>query len=116
MKVRHVRLTPALAQGEPHAKPNSTANSCHNRDMLHLVAGERPAAARSFVIAHLDAQRTQLDLGSFFRAGHVTGQTADQQANHQESKQVGSPRHSVYAASAASFLPLSTASSMVPTM
>src|SRR5712691_1564530 len=53
-KLAIVRLTPALAQSEPHAEPDHTADRGHDRDMPYLAAGER-SAARSFVVAHLDA-------------------------------------------------------------
>src|SRR5262245_35353989 len=116
MKIGHRRLTPAPAHSEAYAKANGATNCRHDRDVLDLIAGKRSTPARPLIVAHFDAQGAQPDFGRFFRPGPVTGQTADQQPDQQKRKQVESPQHWFYAASAASFLPFSTASSMVPTM
>ena len=50
-----------------------------------------------------------------FGPRHVAGHRANRQPDKQKHDQVGTSQHD-YAASAASFLPFSTASSMVPTM
>jgi hypothetical protein len=93
MKIGHRRLTPAPAHGEAYAKANSATNCRHDRDVLHLIAGKRSTPARPLVVAHLDTQRTQPDLGGFFRPGHLAGQTVDHQADQQKREQVGSPQH-----------------------
>src|SRR5690242_650607 len=107
--------TPALADCETDGQPDNAAERSHDRDVLHLTAGDWPAATSSLVAANLNAQWPEFEL-SRFRARHVTSETANHQPDQQKRNQVRAPLHCPYAASAASFFPFSTASSMVPTI
>src|SRR4029077_11343153 len=57
-----IYLIPALADCETHGQSDDAPKRCHDRDVLHLATGERPAAPCSFVAADLKAQWSQLDL------------------------------------------------------
>src|SRR5689334_6408194 len=91
-KLATVCSTSSLAACESDGKTDSTANRCHDCNVLDLLAGER-STARPLVVAHFEAQRPYPDLSRFFGARHVAGKTADHQSDQQKRKQVGSPQH-----------------------
>ena len=107
----------AALDRETEREPDDPADQGDDRDVLDLTAGQITAAAGDILAAHFDADRAKPDFGGF-RPSEVAGKRADEKPdNHEYDQRVrSSPVHHDYAASAASFLPFSTASSMVPTM
>src|ERR1700741_477255 len=87
-----IDLTPALADCETHGQSDNATERGHDRDVLHLTAGDRPARTSSLVAADLNAQWTQFEPG-LFRPRHVTGKPANHQSDHQKRNQVGAPLH-----------------------
>ena len=80
--------------------------------MLHLPAGQIAAAqARRGRVLHLDAQRSDLDLG-----GLGPGEVTDEPAGHEADEQENDLGVHEAQAAAASFFAFSLASSIVPTM
>src|SRR5690606_10487417 len=73
----------AAAGDEARGKADKAADDGEDRNMLPLAAGNRTAALGRAVALHLDAERTEIDLGRF-RPCQIAGEAADQNAGNQK--------------------------------